>query len=424
MRVAVKKLPIDDVAKLQALVIENFDAIEHGLTVLDSRLLLGHASVDVVGVDAAGTLVLGAVGFTADEDMLLKAVEAYSWCLEYPESLVRHYPSCQLSEDRPPRLLFVAQRVPDSFQRKIKQLGFPEVDCVEVRHLEFDGVAAVYFETLLNLRRGLASGRSMEPESTRAPGDPAPQGAAPRAVGAKIPRVGNADTPLGTARVVEPPMPARDPGPVVSMITRQSVVPVHTERQRPAPEPPAIPDAEPIVPDPIAEAVAVSGPPALGHPVAAPIVLPSLTAAGAEPVTWHKPPGRRSLRSTVAAATPPESVAPEAPRAFLGSLAPDLPGETGTTPAASAVEEPTPAAVPTLALTVEPPAQPIAATEVTAPLTVEALAAASSPVALATEPAQATTPAFPQPFAGLSFPNDGVLTRQWMEFLNQMSSSK
>jgi RecB family endonuclease NucS len=90
---AVRKLQIDDVAKLQALVVENFDAIEPGLTVLDARLLLGHATIDVIGVDTAGTLVLGAVGFSANEEMLLKAVEAYSWCLEYPESLVRLYPS-------------------------------------------------------------------------------------------------------------------------------------------------------------------------------------------------------------------------------------------------------------------------------------------------------------------------------------------
>ena len=30
----------------------------------------------------------------------------------------------------------------------------------------------------------------------------------------------------------------------------------------------------------------------------------------------------------------------------------------------------------------------------------------------------------PQEFAGLNFPNDGVLTRQWMEFLNRMANSK
>ena len=80
--------------------------------------------------------------------MILKAVEAYSWSLEYPHALQRLYPGCVLSEERPPRLLFVVERMPDAFQRKIKQLGFPEVDCVEVRHLEVDGVATVYFESL------------------------------------------------------------------------------------------------------------------------------------------------------------------------------------------------------------------------------------------------------------------------------------
>ena len=40
------------------------------------------------------------------------------------------------------------------------------------------------------------------------------------------------------------------------------------------------------------------------------------------------------------------------------------------------------------------------------------------------EPAQSAAPAVPQGFEGLKFPNDGVLTRQWMEFLSQMSTSK
>ena len=35
-----------------------------------------------------------------------------------------------------------------------------------------------------------------------------------------------------------------------------------------------------------------------------------------------------------------------------------------------------------------------------------------------------TAPAMPQGFEGLQFPNDGVLTRQWMEFLNQMAAGK
>ena len=40
---------VEDAAKLQALVVENLDAIEPGLAALDARLLLGHATIDVVG---------------------------------------------------------------------------------------------------------------------------------------------------------------------------------------------------------------------------------------------------------------------------------------------------------------------------------------------------------------------------------------
>jgi len=46
--------------------------------------------------------------------------------------------------------------------------------------------------------------------------------------------------------------------------------------------------------------------------------------------------------------------------------------------------------------------------------------ATSAPTAATETPAQPV----PQEFEGLKFPNDGVLTRQWMEFLNQMASSK
>jgi len=53
----------------------------------------------------------------------------------------------------------------------------------------------------------------------------------------------------------------------------------------------------------------------------------------------------------------------------------------------------------------------------------------AAPVAAAEEAMVADTTkqimsALPQEFEGLTFPNDGVLTRQWMDFLNQMSTTK
>ncbi len=178
MRLVVKKLEVVDLGQMQSLVLEHLDGIESGLTVLDSRVLLGHASIDIVALDAEGAFVLLTAGFTADEDMLLKAVEAYSWCLEYPEAIRRLYPSVEISAARPPRLMFVVERLPDAFHRKIKQLGFSEVDCVEFRHLDVSGTPAAYFDTIARLRRGPGlpeftpapiARRVSEPEMRRAP---------------------------------------------------------------------------------------------------------------------------------------------------------------------------------------------------------------------------------------------------------------
>jgi hypothetical protein len=433
MRLVVRRLRIEDVEKLQALVVENFDAIEPGLTVLDARLLLGHSTIDVVGVDAAGSLVLGAVGFTADEEMLLKAVEAYSWCIEYSESLARHYPSCHISEDRPPRLLFVVERVPDAFHRKIKQLGFPEVDCVEVRHLEFDGVPAVYFETLLRLRRGAAPAAARAVEPAAAPGAPAPipAGDSPvapvvpaRGTGVKVPRLlgqGGTDAPTAGPRASERPVLSREPAPVVSMVSRQASAAVRVERPRPAAEPLTLAEPEPLVLESAAAPVPAAS------PVVEPAPVPLPTVAPGAPVD-----ARVSFKELASALLGAESASPAVAPVVETPVAAVVPAPPVIEPPAAPVEP-----APKLELKPEPPvvaATPAPASDAVvepAPaLTVEALVAASAPATAPASPPPPADPAkqlltaLPQEFEGLKFPNDGVLTRQWMEFLNQMSSTK
>jgi hypothetical protein len=482
MRAAVRKLRIEDVEKLQALVVEHFDAIEPGLTVLDARLLLGHATIDVIGVDAVGALVLGAVGFSANEEMLLKAVEAYSWCLEYPEALVRLYPSCELSDDRPPRLLFVVERMPDAFHRKIKQMGFPEVDCVEFRHLEFDGVPTVYFESLLRLRRN-GSGRSVPQELPSTVSAPAPTEnvrtmatPAPRAAGLKLPKLGapSVEAPVNSPRASE------RPGAVVSMVSRQATAAAPwVERPRPA-EPVVLREPEPLVvetvaaPEPaqaLVEPVTVIEPMAVIETVAAPealaisepvivpepVKLPELSIrpavvdavpsmAPAHVQTAAQGPERVSFKdladallgattatqdalAQAASVTTPSTteplvlaVAPEAPAA-VEPVVPRFELESTLS-----LEEPKPVVtappldeVITLAAETLPvaPVAPVAEPKIEPALVLESTVA--TPVA---EPAKPAAPALPQGFEGLKFPNDGVLTRQWMEFLSQMSTTK
>ncbi len=286
MRLAIRKVQIEDAAKLQMLVAENIDAIEPGLVVLDSRLILGHATIDVIGADAAGALVLIAAGITANEEMLLKAVEAYSWCREYPESLERLYPSCVISDERPPRLMFVVERMPDAFQRKIRQLGFPEVDCVEFRLLDVEGASAVYFEPILKIRRAIAAPDRPAPRiETPAPeagaaatGDKviAMNGAlAARATSLKLQKLLNqavAEGPITGPRAADRPAPPREPASVVSMVSRQSIARVpRPERPRPAVEPVALRQPQPLIAAPAASVVEPEPAP---RPEPEPIVAP------------------------------------------------------------------------------------------------------------------------------------------------------
>jgi len=57
MRPTFRKLEVKDISSLERLVAENVDGVEPGLKVVDSRLLLGQAAIDPVGLDGKGSLV-------------------------------------------------------------------------------------------------------------------------------------------------------------------------------------------------------------------------------------------------------------------------------------------------------------------------------------------------------------------------------
>src|SRR5207249_1206311 len=178
MRPTFRKLEVKDIGDLEKLVAENVEGIEPGLKIVDSRLLLGQAAIDLVGLDTRGSLVLIALDFTADEGLLIRVMDAYSWCLEYPDTIRRLYPMAQLSAARPPRILFIVERITDSFLRRIKQLSVVEIDCLEFRHFEMNGASAVYFDLVERLRKstpGVLAAEAVAPS----PAPAAPVVAAP-----------------------------------------------------------------------------------------------------------------------------------------------------------------------------------------------------------------------------------------------------
>ena len=169
MRPTFRKLEVKDIGHLEKLVADNVEGIEPGLKVVDSRLLLGQAAIDLVGLDSRGSLALIALDFTADEGLLLRVMDAYSWCLEFPDTLRRLYPMAQLSAARPPRILFIVERLTDSFLRRIKQLSFLEIDCFEFRHLEVNGESVVFFDHVERLRKAAVESAVDAPAPVAAP---------------------------------------------------------------------------------------------------------------------------------------------------------------------------------------------------------------------------------------------------------------
>lgn len=350
MTLTIRKREVTDIRTLEKLVVEHIDGIEPGLTVIDSRLLLGHATIDLVAQDARGTLVLVALGLRADEGMLLRIVDAYSWCLEYPESVQRHYPTLDISEARPPRVIFVMTRVPESFQRKIKQLSFTAVDAVEFHALEIDGTAAVFFDTVARVRRSIG---------VESPADIAPPAA-----------------PVSEAALIASEIAAR-----------RAVVPKRIE----------VPEA-----------------PVRLAPIAAP------AAAVGQPVTN----GIRLIAGASDACVIDEPMTATIATAIETSDAEEL-----EEPIAEPVIEPIDAVAEPIVEIAEPvieavaAAEPVEAVAVALETTPEAAAAAAAAEAeskyLFSEAAKAAKLAED---LGIQLPKEGALTRQWIDFLNQLAA--
>jgi hypothetical protein len=162
MKLTFRRHEVKSLKQLEDLVTEHAEAIEPGCRIVAAGINLGRSTVDLAGVDARETPMLVALGFTADDEMLFGMLEAYAWCLEYPESVRRF-----AGDDRsgwPPRIVFVAERVAETFLRKLRLLKFPAVDCFEFRYVDVDGATGFYLDAV-DWSRGAST-----PRESAAPG--------------------------------------------------------------------------------------------------------------------------------------------------------------------------------------------------------------------------------------------------------------
>ena len=472
MRPTFRKLEVKDIGNLEQLVAENVEGVEPGLKIVDSRLLLGQAAIDLVGLDSKSSLVLIALDVSADDGLLLRVMDAYSWCLEYPDTLRRLYPMAQASS-RPPRILFIVEKMTDAFLRRLRQLSFLEIDCFEFRHLEVNGASVVYFDLVESLRKIVESTSDTRSPAVSAPAAPTLAVAAPVPVVAPVvePRVAplkpepakpaiewptrvESREGVSEPKPVEPPKavapePVRLERPVVAVV--EPVAPVAVALIAAAPSAPAPVDEPKVVvdvpPQPVPEFQSVklvtetvaAAPPAR-EPIMTMRAEPALELQAIETTSTrahtnghvHEPVVAPAVGTAASVSVPVEEPIVAAPA--VAAASPVI-----AAPPVVAAPEPAPAPVqaPVQAPPVwaKPGSQPTGArphffaqaTKGTSPVEAPAMVAA---VAAAAEPA--TQPAASKvglevddrpELESLSFPKDG-LSRQWLEFLSQLGATK
>jgi len=316
MRPTFRKLEVKDLGTLERLVAENIEGVEPGLKVVDSRLLLGQAAVDLVGLDSNASLVLIALDFNADDGLLLRVMDAYSWCLEYPDTLRRLYPMAQATS-RPPRILFIVEKMTDPFLRRVKQLSFLEIDCYEFRNLEVNGASVVYFDLIERLRKSVVEAAAERDHTPSVP-------AAPPVV---VPSV-EARTELRTEQSSElRAEPRVDPvKPVIEWSPR-------AETREPVNEPTRVDPPKAVIAEPVRLEPNV---PVVSEPAAPVVVSPSAVAEPAPPSVAPAP---------VAPPTAPALVIAEPTMVAEARVAPVIDHQTVNLVSESVVTMPTPPVV-------------------------------------------------------------------------------
>jgi hypothetical protein len=241
MKPEFRSLKLEDVKELRELVSDAVASIEPGLRLLENQVTLGSSTIDLVTLDAEEVLTLVAVGFEADDEMMLRALEAYSWCQDSPDEVVQRFPV--LRPSTPPRVIFIAERIPQGFLRKMRHLRFSRVDCLEFRF-------GLQFAQVEDVREADASGESPAARS-RATAYPPRVEPAPPPIAAPVREVPMAEPPPAPPVPVAPPQiapPHSAASPGRHHSRSETAAPRQTHRPRPeaprreepAPPPPTV----------------------------------------------------------------------------------------------------------------------------------------------------------------------------------------
>jgi hypothetical protein len=482
-----RRVKVGDPAALKDLIAANVEGMEPGLQIVEVGLRLGAATVDLVALDTSGSLVLISVG-SADHETLLALVDAYLWCLVNPDNIHRLYPNADHAAVQPPRIVFVAEQFSESFLNSARQLSVTRIEAIEVQQFEVKGESVLCFEALATRDAAddaapepEAAEAAVSDEADVAAVPDAPEAIVEEEPVAVEQSPGEWDTFLSnlgvepanapTAGTQKPETPAVAPTPAAPPAASSSFAakapaakPVPPAPKPAAPAPPAKPpvassvvESKPAAKPVEARLAAAPAKPAVRAAALMPTPVPNVALANAAKVapaangtnvTPAATGAAASFTPTNAVPPPPAPAADKQTRLFTGAMktavgasAPQARAterawlanqeESGMSKlkiVRTADEMSSAKAQSTPAGTKQAPAVKPGASEGPQPAVptngarTAADARAVVPVVTDEQKAVVAAPAHPA-LESLKFPKDG-LSRQWLEFLNQLAAQK
>ena len=120
--------------------------VEMGFVALDGQVRAGSGGfIDLVAVDASGTLALLEIDREGEEKLLARALEHRAWAVEQFQFLRHLYGGIRIHPFRLPRVVLVAHNYSPAFLQKLPELDVPVTPLV-YRLLVSRGDLALYIE--------------------------------------------------------------------------------------------------------------------------------------------------------------------------------------------------------------------------------------------------------------------------------------
>jgi len=163
---AVNVVNVKTLSALRVLVTENSAVIAPGFRIMGAGVRVGQSSVDLVGLDSLDTPALIALDVTGDETVPFRMAAAYASALEDPDAIRRLMQGARGRVGWPPRVIFIAERLSESFLLRLKLLALPAVDCFEYRCVEANGQTSLHLD---RVECGARSAGASTPPAVQAP---------------------------------------------------------------------------------------------------------------------------------------------------------------------------------------------------------------------------------------------------------------